>query len=70
MKYIIGTVIGFYVLVFWVFPIVYPLIFSWGGVAETHLHPIYMGMILLGGLIVTCTKIILDELKKMQDDNK
>lgn len=70
MKYIIGTVVGFYVLIFWVFPIVYPLIFPWGEVAETHLHPIYMGMILLSGLIVTCTKIILNELNKKQDDNK
>lgn len=63
MKMAIATMIGFYILSFWVFPFVYPFIFPWGGVSETHLHPIYMGMILLSGLIVACTKVITEEIK-------
>jgi len=64
MKYIIGTMISFYILIFWVFGFIESILFPWGGVKETHLHPIYTGMILLSGLIVACTLIILDEIKE------
>ncbi|HHY72085.1 MAG TPA: hypothetical protein GX497_02430 [Bacillus bacterium] len=63
MRWIIGTMVGFYILNFWISPIIQQFIFPWGGVPETHLHPIYMGLILLSGLIVACTKIILEEIK-------
>lgn len=64
--------IGFYILAFWILPIISPFLFPWGGVAETHLHPIYSGMVLLSGLLVACTKILLVEirgLKKKEDNN-
>lgn len=63
MRLILGTMVGFYILNFWIFPIIQQFLFPWGGVAETHLHPIYMGMILLAGLMVACTKIVLEEIK-------
>lgn len=69
MKMVIGTMIGFYFLSFWIFPFIYHFIFPWGGVSETHLHPIYMGLILLSGLIVACTKIILEDIKGKSDNN-
>jgi len=52
MKLILGIMLGFYILTFWIFPFIYQFLFPWGGVSETHLHPIYMGMILLSGIIV------------------
>ncbi|GAB3792866.1 hypothetical protein [Virgibacillus kimchii] len=63
MRLILGTMLGFYILNFWIFPIINQVIFPWGGVAETHLQPIYSGMILLAGLIVACTKILLEKIK-------
>jgi hypothetical protein len=60
--------VGFYVLGFWLLPLFYQFIFPWGGVTETHLHPIYMGMILLSGLIVACTLIILEYQKESRQD--
>ena len=69
MKIIIGTMIRFYILVYWILPFTYHVIFPWGGVSESHLHPVYMGMILLSGLIVACTKIILEEIKGKSDNN-
>lgn len=66
MKMIIGITVGFYILNFWILPVVYQILFPWGGVAETHLHPIYMGMILLSGLMVYCTKLILAEVKELK----
>ena len=38
-----------------------------GGVAESYLYSIYGGIVLLAGLIVSCTVIILDEIKKLKD---
>jgi hypothetical protein len=63
MKLILGVMLGFYILTFWIFPFIYKFLFPWGGVSETHLHPIYMGMILLSGIIVACTKVILEAIK-------
>lgn len=36
-----------------------------GGVSESYIYPIYGGIILLAGLIVGCTCIIVDEIKKI-----
>ncbi len=69
MRMVVGTMIGFYILSFWFFPFIYEIIFPWGGVPETHLHPIYMGIILLSGLIVACTKIILEKIEGKSDNN-
>jgi hypothetical protein len=69
MKSIFGTMVGFYILNFWVFPIFDQILFPWGGVRETHLHPIYMGMILLSGLIVACTCLILESIEELKSTN-
>ncbi len=55
MKAVILTIVASYVFIFWLAPMVYNFIFPWGGVAETHLHPIYFGIIFLSGLIMGCT---------------
>ena len=36
-----------------------------GGVSESYIYTIYGGIILLAGLIVGCTCIIVDEIKKI-----
>ena len=69
MKSIFGTMVGFYILNFWVLPIFDQILFPWGGVPETHLHPIYMGMILLSGLIVACTRLILESIEELKSTN-
>ena len=69
MRYIIGTMIGFYILINYVFVFLGPILFPRGGVRETHLHPIYSGIILLSGLIVACTKIIIEEIREVKDNN-
>lgn len=68
MRIVIGAMVGFYVVTFWIFPAINQFIFPWGGVSETHLHPIYMGMILLAGLIVMCTQIVLEEIKELKEE--
>ena len=77
MKKVIGTIIGFYLIVFFFAAPIYSLLFPNGGVAETHLHPIYFGLIVLSAIIVICTCIILEEIKnlkqevmKIKDDRK
>ncbi len=71
MRYIIGTMIAFYILTTYVFVFFGSVLFPWGGVQETYLHPVYSGIILLSGLIVACTKIVLDEIKELKEkDNK
>ena len=37
-----------------------------GGVAETYLYPIYFGLILLATLIVLCTCIVVDEIRRIR----
>lgn len=70
MRIAIGVMVAFYILTFWISGIISQLLFPWGGVPETHLHPIYMGMILLSGLIVFCTTIVLDEIKALKGNKK
>lgn len=68
MKLIIGTMLAFYILNFWLIP--HHLIYPWGGVYESYLYPIYTGMVLLAGLIVTCTKVVLERIKEINSENK
>ncbi|WP_312070538.1 hypothetical protein [Anaerotignum propionicum] len=77
MKKIIATVIGYYLIVFVFAAPIYSFLFPNGGVEETHLHPIYFGLIVLCAIIVICTSIILEETKnlkqevmKIKDDRK
>lgn len=65
MKYVIGVMVGFYILTFWLIP--HHLIFPFGGVSESYLYPIYTGMILLSGLIVVCTRLVLEEMKELKE---
>lgn len=69
MKAVIGIIVGFFILSFWVLPLILDIIF---GPDFSGLYPVYSGMILLSGLIVGCTKIVLEEingLKAKNDDN-
>lgn len=56
--------VGFYILNFWLFP--HHIIFPSGGVSESYLYPIYTGMVLLSGIIVACTKVVLEEIKELK----
>ncbi|TFB13489.1 hypothetical protein E3U55_16075 [Filobacillus milosensis] len=69
MRLIVGTMVSFYILIFWIFPIIYRY-FPGDGVAESYLHPIYMGMILLAGLVVACTKIVLEKISELNEMKK
>ncbi|WP_066176151.1 hypothetical protein [Bacillus marinisedimentorum] len=65
MKLIIGIMLGFYILNFWVIP--HDIIYQVKGVSESYLLPIYTGMVLIVGLIVACTKIVLEEIRELKD---
>lgn len=65
MKQILITMILCYVLVFWLGMPFANLIFPWGGVTESHLKPIYLGIIFLSGLIVGCTVYIAKLIQKI-----
>lgn len=74
MKYVIGTMAAFYVLLFWLGPLFQDVIFPGGGVAESYLKPLYLGIILLSGLVVGCTRLLYEEIqtlkgKPFKDDN-
>ncbi|MFD2638075.1 hypothetical protein [Piscibacillus salipiscarius] len=67
MKYILGTMLGFYLLIFWILPFFYRFLPGDGAYAS-YFHPAYMGMILLAGLIVACTIILLEEIKSLKEE--
>ncbi|KAF5039000.1 hypothetical protein DSECCO2_548440 [anaerobic digester metagenome] len=69
MKNTIGTVIGYY-LVFSILAVLfYSFLFPYGGgVAETYLHRIYFGLMVLSAIIVICTCIILEEIKNLKQE--
>lgn len=74
LKLVIGSMVGFFILSFWVIPIIFDILFTFG-TDLSGLYPIYSGMILLSGLIVGCTKIVLEEIRQLiepkekKDDN-
>lgn len=68
MKKIIGTVIGYYLVFFILAAPIYSFLFPYGGVAETYLHPIYFGLIVLSAIIVICTCVILEEIKNLKQE--
>jgi TRAP-type C4-dicarboxylate transport system permease small subunit len=55
--------IAAYLVIWFGYPL-YSNIFPGGGVAETHLKPIYMGMVMLSGLIVSCSYVVYHLLKE------
>lgn len=68
MKKVLGTIIGFYLIVFIFAVPIYSFLFPYGGVAETYLQPIYFGLIVLSAIIVICTCIILEEIKNLKQE--
>lgn len=68
MKKVIGTMLGFYVFVFWIGNLFAGFIFPGDEATVWYLNPIYLGMIVLSGIIVTCTVIIVDEIKALKKD--
>lgn len=63
MKASIITIVLFYIIVFIIGVTIQDIIFPWGGVAESHLKPIYLGLIVLSGLVVGCTVYLAEFLK-------
>lgn len=41
-----------------------------GGVEQTFIYPIYIGMILLAGIVVGCTVVILAEIRSLKNDKE
>ena len=41
-----------------------------GGVQESFLYPLYGGIVILAGLIVTCTELIREEIRALKNDIK
>jgi len=66
MKPVLITTILCYILVFWLGIPFANFVFPWGGFAESHLKPIYFGIIFLSGLIVGCTVYIAGLIKELQ----
>lgn len=64
MKAVIGTMVGFFFLSIYVLPIIF---YNFFGTDGEDLFPVYSGMILLSGLIVACTKIILEEIRELKE---
>jgi hypothetical protein len=64
MKVVIGTMVGFFFLSFLVLPLIFDNFFGPDG---ANLFPVYSGMILLSGLIVACTKIVLEEIRELKE---
>lgn len=48
----------------YIFPAFFHYLF---GQDEIGLHPIYSGIILLSGLIVACTKIVLEKIQELEE---
>ena len=70
MKKVIGAMVAMFVFIvplggLWEM-ILKPMI--GGGVEQSFLYPIYIGIILLAGLIVGCAVILYDEIKKLRKE--
>ena len=64
MKAAIGTMVGFIFLSLFVLPFILGYFL---GPEGWDLFPIYSGLILLSGLIVFCTKIVLEEIDGVKE---
>lgn len=67
MKKVLVAMLGMFLLTVWPGAGIWQFMshIIGGGVAESFLYPIYGGMILLAGLIVGCTIVVLEEIKKL-----
>lgn len=73
MKKVIATMAGMFIAVvllggFW--GILLKPIMGGGGVDLSFIYPIYIGLILLAGLIVGVGVVIYEEIKKLQEEIK
>lgn len=71
MKKVIASMSIMFLLIGWPFGGLWGVLFSnimGGGVEQSYVYPIYVGVVLLTGLIVGCTQIICDEIKKLRND--
>jgi transcriptional regulator with XRE-family HTH domain len=67
LKPVLITPILFFLLLTWIgAPIFIPVLSKTigGGVAETFLYPLYFGQIVLATLLVLCTCIVVDEIRR------
>ena len=62
--------VSLYLFIFWIGIPIADFIFQWGSVEESYLKPIYLGIVVLGGLIVGCTCYIADLIKELKSDKK
>lgn len=67
MKAIIITMVCCYIFVFWIGVPLADFIFPWGGVTESYLKPIYLGIIFLSGLVMGCTIYLAELIKELKD---
>ena len=72
VKKAIITMIAIFALIVWPFGGVWQLLSHMigGGVQESFVYPIYVGIILLSGIIVYCTELVLKEIKSLKDELK
>ena len=72
VKKAIITMIAIFALIVWPFGGVWQLLSPMigGGVQESFVYPIYVGIILLSGIIVYCTELVLKEIKSLKDELK
>lgn len=73
MKKVIATMAGMFIAVvllggFW--GILLKPIMGGGGVGLSFIYPIYIGLILLAGLIVGVAVVLYEEIKKLQEEIK
>jgi transcriptional regulator with XRE-family HTH domain len=67
LKPVLITPILFFLLLTWFGAPIFVPVFSktiGGGVAETFLYPLYFGQIILATLLVLCTCIVVDEIRR------
>jgi len=70
VKPILITMVVCYFFVFWLGMPLADFLFPGGGVKESYLKPIYMGIIFLSGLIMGCTVYIAELIKGLKSDEK
>ncbi|MCG8401162.1 MAG: hypothetical protein MJA84_06150 [Firmicutes bacterium] len=70
MRLILFVMVLCYAIVFWPFGfLLADVLFPWGGVMESHLKPIYLGIVFLSGLMVGCTVYIAELIKELKNKN-
>ena len=73
MKKVAGVMLGMFALMIWPFggilgAVLKPLV--GGGVEQSFLYPIYIGLILLSGLVTGCTILIITEIRSLRRERE